>query len=434
MTDDPTRSDPPPTADRAAPPTEGAGADPFAEMYAALDGAAPPTDDTADVQVEQAIRWRLVLGGFAEGHLGLDQLGAGAAGGAVSDDLAALLTEARAVDTPLSYIYDREHEQRAHRGGAGNGQGLSVPMWLNKVRTLFPREAVQVMEQDALNRYGLKELVTDPEILRRSEPTEDLLKSIMQFKHLMKGEVLTAAREVVEAVIESMRAKLTTECRPALHGPVDPLGQSPMRTFRNTDWRRTIARNLKHFDQERGRLIADRIYFKHRQRKRSEWRIIIAVDQSGSMTDSLIHSAVMAAIFAGLPSTQVHLVLWDHRVMDVTHLASDPLEVLMSCQLGGGTQMLPAMRYCADLVTVPHRTIFCLLSDWYIFGEASKCLAVAKQLTEAGVHGIGLSALDADCQPVFDEHFARQLAGCGWFVAALTPKKLAEHVGRMLRT
>lgn len=416
--------------------SDASGSDPFAEMYAALDGAAAPTDDSREVQAEQAIRWRLVLGGFAEAHLGFDQIaaGGGGEGGAMNDDLAALLTEARSVDTPLSYIYDREHEQRAHRGGPGSGGGLSVPMWLNKVRSLFPREAVQVMEQDALNRYGLKELVTDPEILRRSEPTEDLLKSILQFKHLMKGDVLDAAREVVDAVIAQLRAKLETECRPALHGPIDPLGRSPMRTFRNTDWRRTILRNLKNFDQERGRLVADRIYFKHRQRKRSDWRIIIAVDQSGSMTDSLIHSAVMAAIFAGLPSTQVHLVLWDHRLMDVTHLASDPLEVLMSCQLGGGTQMLPAMQYCAELITVPNRTIFCLLSDWYIFGEAQQCLEMAKSLTEAGVHGIGMSALDADCRPVFDERFAKQLAGCGWFVAALTPKKLAEHVGRMLAT
>jgi hypothetical protein len=427
---DPTEPDP--TESDVADPPRPSKPSPFDEMYAALDGAATPAEAQDGAQVEQAIRWRLVLGGFAEAHLGFDTLGSQGEGAALNDDLANLLTEARAVDTPLSYIYDREHEQRAHRGEPGSGSGLSVPMWLNKVRTLFPREAVQVMEQDALNRYGLKELVTDPEILRRSEPTQDLLKSILQFKHLMKGEVLVAARDMVDQIIGQLRTSLEDDCRPALHGPIDPLGQSPMRTFRNTDWRRTIAKNLKHFDKERGRLIADRIYFKNRQRKRSDWRIIIAVDQSGSMTDSLIHSAVMAAIFAGLPSTQVHLVLWDHRMMDVTHLANDPLEVLMSCQLGGGTQMLPAMQYCSELITTPHRTIFCMLSDWYIFGEAQKCLALAKSLTEAGVHGIGLSALDAECRPVYDERFAKQLAGCGWFVAALTPKKLAEHIGRMI--
>jgi hypothetical protein len=94
--------------------------------------------------------------------------------------------------------------------------------------------------------------------------------------------------------------------------------------------------------------------------------------------------------------------------------------------------MLPAMQYCAGLITEPARTIFVLLSDWYIFGEQQQCLAMAQQLTEAGVRGIGLSALDADCRPIYDERFAKDLAGCGWMVAALTPKKLAEQVGKIL--
>jgi Mg-chelatase subunit ChlD len=278
----------------------------------------------------------------------------------------------------------------------------------------------------------MKELVTDPEILRNAEPTEELLKAILQFKHMMKGDVLEAAREVVAAVVEQLAEKLKDDCRSALHGALDPEQRPPQRTFRNTDWRKTIRRNLKNWDGERERLVVDRIFFKHRQRSRSSWRIIVAVDQSGSMTDSLIHSSVMAAIFSSLPSVEVHLVLWDHRVMDVSQMADDPLEVLMTCQLGGGTNMLPAMQYCAGLITEPQKTIFVLLSDWYIFGEQQACLAMAQEMTEAGVRGIGLSALDADCRPIYDEKFARDLAGCGWLVAALTPKKLAEQVGKIL--
>ncbi len=382
-------------------------------------------------QVEQALRWRLVLGQHADDHLELEP--SGEAGGGPSQDLADRLTEARALDVPLDYIYDREHSERMHRAASTDGgRGLSVPLWLNEVRRLFPKEAARVMEQDALVRYGLEELVTDPDVLRQAEPTEPLLHAILNFKHLMKGAVLDAAREIVDAVVEQLSARLETETRPAFHGPIDPLGRSPVRSFRNTDWRRTIRRNLRHYDSEKGRLVADRIYFRHRQRMRSPWHVVVAVDQSGSMVDSLIHSAVMAAIFARLPAVSVSLVLWDHRVMDVSHLAHDPVEVLMSCQLGGGTKMLPALQHCAALVTEPRRTVMVMLSDWHLAGERPAVLALAKRLTEAGVHGIGLSALDADCNPVFDEAFARRLAGCGWFVAALTPKRLAEHVGRII--
>ncbi|RYE77056.1 MAG: VWA domain-containing protein [Myxococcales bacterium] len=386
-------------------------------------------------QVEQAMRWRLILGRFADDQLGFDHLLDHAQPDVLrgAQGLGGVFAEARRMDVPLEFVYEREYASRAHRqSGGGSSKGLSVPMWLSRVRDLFPQEAVQVMEGDALSRYGLTELVTDPEILRRAQPTEELLKAILQFKHMMKGPVLEAARDVVKAVVAQLADKIKSECYSALHGVFDPEQRPPKPTFRNTDWKRTIARNLKNFDRGNDRLIIDRVFYKHRQKHKSPWHIIVAVDQSGSMTDSLIHSAVMAAIFASLPSVEVSLVLWDTRFVDVSAMASDPLEVLMTSQLGGGTDMWPAMQYCASLVRDPQRTIFVLLSDWYIFGNQDKCLSMAHKLHEEGVLGVGLSALDSECKPVFDEAFARQLAGCGWFVAALTPKKLAEHIGKIV--
>lgn len=395
-----------------------------------------PLDDELDeLQVEQATRWRLMLGRFADDHVGMGGFGpaGGLAGKGARGDLSGLLHEAAQMDRSLSYIYDREQAARSHRQAGGGGPGdLTVPAWLKGVRTLFPQEAVQVMEQDALSRYGLTELVTDPSLLREAQPSQDLLKAILQFKHLMTGDVLDAARDVAKAVVDELSDKLMNETGPALLGSTNPEQQRPVRTFQNTDWNKTIRRNLKHWDPDRERLIAERIYFKHRQKNKRAWRIIVAVDQSGSMTDSLIHASIMAGIFTRLPSVSVNLVLWDHRIVDVSDMAHDPLEVLMSTQLGGGTRMAPAMRYCADLIEEPERTIFVLLSDWYIWGEVDPCLAMAHELHEAGVVGIGLSALDSRARPVCDETFARKLAAVGWFVAALTPRHLAEHIGKLI--
>lgn len=403
-----------------------------------------PDDDALDprseAQIEQAMRWRLILGRFADDTLGFGRLGGecqtmgeGAHGEGGANALRGLLDEAQTLDVPLQYIYDRSHAQRAHRSvGTGDSSGLTVPMWLQKTRKLFPTEAVQVMEQDAITRYGLTELITDPEILRKAQPSEALLKAILQFKSLMKGEVLVAAKEVVRQVVADIAERMMKECMAALHGVIDPEQRPPMRTFRNTDWKKTIRRNLKNYDDVNDRLVVERVFFKHRQRKKSDWRIIVSVDQSGSMLDKLVHSAVMAAIFTTLPSVDVKLVLWDTRIVDFSDKAHDPLEVLMSCQLGGGNDDLAAMQYCASLITEPTKTIFVTVSDWYICVPAGPVLALAHQLHEAGVTCIGLSALDEDCKPVFNEQFARDLAGTGWFVAALTPKKLAEHIGRLI--
>ena len=388
--------------------------------------------DGEESRIERAMRWRLILGQFADERLSYNRLGQ--LSSPYGDLLTERLQEAQMMDTPLSYIYDREFARRSHRqASGGGGSGISVPAWLSQVRRFFPKEACHIIEQDALLRYNMTELVTDPEILRNSEPTEDLLKAIIQFKHMMKGDVLEAAREVVRAVVDRIAARLLDQCRPALHGVIDPTGSTPpIRSFRNVDWRRTIQRNLKHYNTDRDALVIDRLFFKHRQRNKRSWNIIVAVDQSGSMTDSLIHSAIMAAIFASLPAVEVHLVLWDHRVFDVSDMIDDPMEVLMGCQLGGGTQMLPAMQYCSGLIRNPERTIFVILSDWHIWSEEGACLAMAHELTEAGVTGIGLNALDSASNPIYNEKFARQLAGCGWSVATMTPKQLAEHIGKLL--
>jgi Mg-chelatase subunit ChlD len=383
-----------------------------------------PSDEAVSAAVDAAMRWRLVLGRHAEAPLPLAEQG---------DEQGSEREEA--LDDALEFLYDREFAQRSHREpGAGFGKGLSVPRWLDQVRTLFPREAATVLERDALQRYGLEELVTDPEVLERAEATPELLKAILTFKHRMSEPVLQQARRVVAEVVASLRSELEAECLPALTGARGDPRVPPARTYRNVDWHGTIRRNLDRYDPERQRLVPDRVRFRHRQRGRSPWRVVIVVDQSGSMLDSLIHASVMAAIFATMPSLTVHLVLFDHRVVDVSHLADDPLAVLMGSQLGGGTRIVPALRHAAGCVTEPRRTVFVVVSDFFLFGDGPQTLALAKELHESGIRCLGLCALDTDGRAVYDEAFARRLAAEGWIVAALTPKRLAEHVAGLIGT
>lgn len=375
-------------------------------------------------RIDQLLRWRLVLGAYGSHHLKASE---GEEGG--EPGVSARIEQSQAMEKTLDFLYDREFAKRAHRqAGPGTGDGLSIPVWLSGIRELFPAEAARVLERDALHRYGLTELVTDPAVLSRAEPSTDLLKAIVQFKHLMKGPVLDVARKKVAEVVEQLRAVLENDTGPALYGPRRVADRAPLRTFRNVDWHRTIRRNLDQWDPDRQQLLADRIHFRHRAHDRSRWRIIVSVDQSGSMTDSLIHSAVMGAIFAGLPAIDVRLVLWDHRIVDASDMVHDPVEVLMQVQLGGGTDFLPALQYCAALVEDPQHTILVVISDFHVWGDRAAILELASDLSGAGVRTMGLCALDTDGEAVFDHRLANQLADRGWFVGALTPKGLAEKI------
>lgn len=372
-----------------------------------------------DTATEALLRWRLVLGRHAEQPLPM---------GSVGDP------EDVRRDGALELLYQREHDQRSHRpAGADSGDGLVVPEWLTEIRLVFPEAAVERLEQDALERYGLAELVTDPDVLRRATPSQHLVRAILQFKHRMKGEVLGVAREVVRQAVLALTEALRAECLPALTGPRSEIDVPPRRTFRNVDWRRTIRRNLGRWDTERRRLVVDRVDYRHRQAGSTPWQIVIAVDQSGSMADSLVHATVMASIFAALPSVSVRLAAFDHRVVDLTSLVSDPLAVLMGCQLGGGTRILPALTWCSEQIVDPTRTLIVLISDLESTDPPGPSAELARELHEAGVKGFALAAVDDEGRASLDARFERLLRDAGWWCGSATPKQLAARVAAHIR-
>jgi hypothetical protein len=150
------------------------------------------------------------------------------------------------------------------------------------------------------------------------------------------------------------------------------------------------------------------------------------------MADSVIHSAVLAGIFAGLPSLRVRIVVFDTSVVDLSGHADDPVEVLLRVQLGGGTDIGQALRYCAQLVEVPHRTALVLISDFCEGAPASRLLDVVTHLAEQRVTMLGLAALDGQSHPAHDRAMAARLAERGMDIAALTPAKLAEWLAGVM--
>ena len=234
-------------------------------------------------------RWRLVLGKYAAEQISFS-----------GDGLKFMDME-----QVLDYLYEREYGEdqdiRKERGGGSGDSALTVPDWLLKIKKLFPRQTVEIMERHALEKYQMTELLTDPEVLKKLEPNKELLKTILSLKHMMKGEVLQVARELVRKVAAELTRKLEQELKTSFFGKLNRNISSPVRCARNLDVKKTIRMNLKNYDKEQEQLILKQVYFSSRMKKYNTWRVIICVDESGSMLDSVIHSAVMAGIFAKLP-------------------------------------------------------------------------------------------------------------------------------------
>ena len=366
-------------------------------------------------------RWRLILGKYAAQQL----------------SFSGNTLHYMDMEEALDFLYSREYGEeqgirQEDRAGGREDSKLTVPSWLQKVKKLFPKQTVEIMERHALEKYNMTELLTDPEVLKKLEPNRELLKTILTLKHMMKGKVLNMAKEIVKKVAEELTKKMEQEMKRSLFGKLDRTTSSPVPSARNLDMKKTIRQNLKNYDTEQERLVLKQVYFHSRMKRYNSWRVILCVDESGSMLDSVIHSAVMAGIFARLPMLDVKLVIFDTHVVDLSGYVEDPVETLMSIQLGGGTNIAGALSYCERLIDFPYRTMVILISDLYEGGGYQNLYSISKGIIESGAKLIALTALDMEANPCYDRNAAAGLAALGAHVGAMTPEELAEWIGKII--
>ena len=365
-------------------------------------------------------RWRLVLGKPSSASLDF------------SGDAKQLMGLGE-MEELLDYLYshgDSDDIRHERSGGSGRSQ-LTAARWIQKVRELFPKKTAEVLEKQALEEFRLTELITDKQVLESLEPDMGLLSAILQLKHLMKGEVLEAAKQIARRVAEDIAKRLEQSIKRSALGRLDRNERSPVRTARNLDIKKTVSRNLKNFDPDRGELVLKDIYFSSRVKKYNKKTVIIAIDESGSMLGSVIYSAVMAQIISQLPFAQVRLVIFDTNIVDLSGRVDDPAEVLMSVQLGGGTDIARALGYCESLIETPADTCVLCVTDLYEGGSVSRLLNTSRNMIQSGAKLSFLTALDEEASPAYDKILGQQLANLGAFVGALTPDELGDYVGKL---
>lgn len=375
-------------------------------------------------QREALLRWRLALGPRAEEvdrGLGLDALRAEA------ERLALEPGRLDELDSALGFVYDDK------KGGRG-GSRPYLPRWLGALREFFRHDVVALIQKDAIERRGLTELLFEPETLPFLERNVDLVATLLSARALVPDAAREIAREIVRDVVEELRKKLESQVRTAVYGALRRNAHSPMKLARNIDWRRTIGKNLRGWDRAQKVLVPERIHFFANQRRRHEWDVALVVDQSGSMAESVVYSAVMAAIFASLDVLRTRLLFFDTEIVDATPLLSDPVEVLFSTQLGGGTDINRAVAYAQEhFIERPERTLFVLITDLYEGGDAEQLVARMRQLVDSRVRALCLLALSDHGRPSYDHALGARLQEIGVPCFGCTPRLLVDVIERVLK-
>ncbi len=356
----------------------------------------PALPDLPEVD-ERLRRWRLLLGGGEADGLGLH-----------------LHDRDQAMDRALAALYDTE------RSGGLGASAPSVARWLGDIREYFPSAVVQVMQQDALDRLNLRQMLLEPEMLAAVEPDVHLAATLLALNRVMPERSKATARQVVRRVVADLERRLSAPTRQAVQGALNRAARKRRPRYNEMDWPRTIRANLKHYQPAYHSLIPETRLGYGRQRGALR-DLILCVDQSGSMAASVVYAGVFGAVLASLPAVATRVVVFDTAVVDLTEDLQDPVELLFGTQLGGGTDINRALGYCQTLVRRPADTILFLISDLFEGGHRDELLKRAAALTGAGVQVVVLLALNDDGAPSFDQGVAGRLAALGIPAFACTP-------------
>ncbi|HCN78174.1 MAG TPA: hypothetical protein DIT13_13390 [Verrucomicrobiales bacterium] len=355
---------------------------------------------------ERQRRWRLVLGGEANESCG----------GLAGEDVE--------IDQALAALYEPEGSGslKKQRGGTEKS-APRVARWLGDIRRYFPSSVVQVMQKDALDRLGMREMLLQPEMLEAVQPDVHLVANLISLSGIIPAKTKETARMVVRKVVEELMRKLAEPMRTAVTGALNRAVRNRRPRLAEIDWNRTIRANLRHYQEDYQTIVPETLIGFGRKSQKTQRNIILCIDQSGSMAASVVYSSIFGAVMASLPAVRTQLVVFDTAVVDLTEKLDDPVELLFGTQLGGGTDINKAVGYCQSLITDPTNTILVLISDLIEGGVEKNLLQRTNELVQSGVQFITLLALSDEGAPCYDKELAAKMSILGVPSFACTPDK-----------
>lgn len=359
---------------------------------------------------ERDRRWRLLLGNTPAASQPLS-----------ADDLQ--------LDQILALLYGDADDKKA---GNLSASAPKVSRWLGDIRERFPKNVVQVMQKDAIERLNLTKLLLEPEMLEAVEADVHLLATLISLSHMIPEKSKQQARIIVQKIVDDLMQRLRQRTEQAIRGSLNRAQRKQRPRHNDIDWQRTIRANLVHYQPEYRTVIPQKLIGFGRRQPSALKEVMLCVDQSGSMATSVIYASIFAAVMASIPALRTQLVVFDTQVVDLTEKLQDPVDVLFGTQLGGGTDINKALAYCQQQISKPQDTTLVLITDLYEGGNRQQMLARAVELKRSGVNLITLLALNDDGAPSYDKQHAQQFANMDIPTFACSPDQFPELMAAAL--
>ena len=286
-------------------------------------------------------------------------------------------------------------------GGTSPGSGFAV----NKEDI---EDVFYLLEAKMVKKMSVIELLKDEELHKTIEPSIHLVEELLYEKHKLSGISLVHAKALIRKYVLKVAEVLKNKVEKAIRKIPNP-DIVPKKTFRNLNLKRTIWKNLPNWEEERQQLFVDKLIYYRAGKKTLPTKIIIVVDQSGSMVDAMVQSVILASVFSGLPNTDIELFAFDTRVVNLTKYVKDPLEALMQTKLGGGTHINLALLEAKKSITDPKNTALVLITDYYEGGSDDVLFNNIISMKEDGVKIISLASMNRRGHVYMNTRFVNRL-------------------------
>ncbi len=373
-------------------------------------------------QIQQKLaRWRLILGQDTQKQF--------------SDMNEFTLSEQQFImDEALASIYGGGAGETLSVKGAGNTvSSPKLSKWLGDIRSLFDKDIVTVIQNDAIERKGLKQLLMEPEILENLEPDINMAATMLLLKDQIPQRSKASARIYIKKIVEQINAMLANDMQRAVTAALNKHSHSPLPLASAIDFKYTISKNLKNYNADLKTIIPERVYFFDRANKTNHWTVILDIDQSGSMGESILYSSVMACILASMNAIKTRIVAFDTSVIDLTEKTDDPVDLLFGIQMGGGTDINKSVAYCQQFIETPSKTLFFLISDLDEGGNQASLLKKLEYMKQSGVIVISLLAIADGGKPYYSASMAQKIAKLEIPCFACVPERLPELLAAALK-